>query len=372
MAPALALGADAGLLERVARRALGDPGAEVVDVEVAETGYAFTSIATGGLHRVSGTAVTRRGTCRWSAFVKVLNHPRHWPLIGLLPPGAAAELVDLFPWRDEIDARDQVLPVLPAGLRVPDQYAVVELGDDRVAWWMEDVEAVDDEWSDEDYASTARLLARLAAHRGPRDAAGVCPLPPGLAIRKLVESRGPGLVAVLDDDALWARPVVTDTVDPTFRRDLRRAAATLPALLHELGTLPTALPHGDAAPVNLLRPRQEPGTVVAVDMAFRCQLPLGHDLGQLLVGEVARGRGDPDRLPELLEVVERAYLEGLADEGVEVPREVVHRGMVCSSLGPRTLPDAFPVDGLADPVDTGFLRRRAALGRFVIDQVLAA
>ena len=369
------LGATPALLDRVASAALRDPGATVVDVEVVATGYPFTSIATGGLHRVTGTAAPADGRAErhWSAFVKVVHHPRHWPLLGMMPPQVAAEMTELFPWKDEIEARRQVLPVLPPGLRVPDEYAVTDLGDDRVAWWMEDIDDDDDEWRDEDYARAAHLLGRLAVHRRPGDPAGSAPFPPGFAVRKVVESRGAMLAGLLDDDALWARPVVAGAFDATFRRDLRRAVGTLPALLAEMETLPTALPHGDAAPVNLLRPRGEPGTVVAVDWGFRCQLPLGYDLGQLVAGEVERGRGDPTRLPALLEVVEDAYVEGLAAEGLEVPHETVHRGMICSSLGPRTLPGALPVEDLDGP-DTdqhaAYLRRRAGLGRWVLNLLL--
>jgi hypothetical protein len=361
------------LLRTVVRAALGDPSAQVTGATAAATGYPFTSIGTGGLFRVRGTASTTVGERPWSAFVKLLHHPRHWPLIDHVPPQAAAEILELFPWREGLDTHARVLPVLPDGLRVPDVYAVVDLDDDRLAWWMEDIDVDDDPWTDETYARTAHLLARLAARRTTGTAAGASDLPPGFAVRKVLDSRGPLLAAVLDDHALWARPVVTDTVDPAYRADLSRALALMPDLLHEMDTLPLALPHGDAAPVNLLRSRAEPGTVVAVDLAFQCPLPLGHDLGQLVSGEVERGRMEPERLPGLLRVVEEAYVDGLAAEGLHVPVRAVHRGMVCSSLGPRTLPGAYPVEHL-DDTDTeehrAFLRRRAGLGRFALDLVL--
>ena len=135
----------------------------------------------------------------------------------------------------------------------------------------------------------------------------------------------------------------------TSARTSGRAVALIPDLLDEMDTLPTSLPHGDAAPVNLLRPRGEPGTYVAIDWAFQCQLPLGHDLGQLLVGEVERGRMRPERLPGLLVVLEDAYVAGLAEEGIDVSAATVRRGLVCSSLGPRTLPGAFPFEELDAP-----------------------
>ncbi|CAN5501581.1 hypothetical protein BH10ACT10_BH10ACT10_18220 [soil metagenome] len=362
----------AEMLRHVARMALADEGAEVTDVHARPTGYDYTSIATGGLYRVTGTASTAGGERPWSAFLKVLHHPRHWPLIEHVPPAAAAEIKELFPWRDELAAREQVLPVLPVGLRVPDEYAAIDLGDDRLAWWMEDIDVDDEPWPDEAYARAAHLLARLAARRTPGLPAGAGDLPAGFAVRKVVDSRGPLLAGVLDDDALWDRPVVAAAVDRDFRADLRRALGLLPALLDEMDTLPTSLPHGDAAPVNLLRPRGAPGTFVAIDWAFRCQLPLGHDLGQLLAGEVERGRMEPDRLTGLLAVVEPAYVDGLAAEGLDVAAATVRRGLVCSSLGPRTLPGAFPVEHLDGPetdAQVAYPRRRAGLGRWVLDLV---
>ncbi len=301
---------------------------------------------------MSGTATGIDGERSWSAFLKVLHHPRHWSLIDHIPPAAAAEIREFFPWRDELDAREQVLPALPAGLRVPDEYAVVELGDDRVAWWMEDIDVDDEPWTDEVYARAAHLLGRLAARRTPGSAAGASDLPAGFAVRKVVDSRGPLLAGVLDDDALWGRPVVAAAVDGTFRDDLRRGLGMLPALLDEMDTLPTALPHGDAAPVNLLRPRDEPGTYVAIDWAFRCQLPLGHDLGQLLAGEVERGRMEPDRLPGLLR-----------GRGAGVRRRAGRRGhrrwtsrpctggWCAARSGRGRCPGAFPVEHLDGPGD---------------------
>lgn len=365
----------ADVLRAVARAALADDSAEVTDVHAGATGYDYTSIATGGLYRVIGTARTAVGERPWSSFLKVLHHPRHWPLIEHVPPATAAEIKELFPWRDELVAREQALPALPAGLRVPDEYAAVDLGDDRVAWWMEDIDVDDDPWPDEAYARAAHLLARLAARRTPGLPAGASDAPAGFGVRKVVDSRGPLLAGVLDDDAVWDRPVVADVVDRGFRHDLRRALGMLPALLDEMDTLPTSLPHGDAAPVNLLRAHDEPGTFVAIDWAFRCQLPLGHDLGQLLVGEVERGRMEPDRLPDLLAVVEAAYVDGLAAEGLDVGAPTVRRGLVCSSLGPRTLLGAFPVDRLDAPETDeheAFLRRRAGLARWVLDLVLGS
>ena len=228
-------------------------------------------------------------------------------------------------------------------------------------------------WSDATYARAAFLLARLAARLLPGTAAGASDLPPGLGVRKVVESRAPMLAGVVADDAVWARSTVRDHVDPGLRADLSRALDRLPALLAEMATLPSSLPHGDAAPVNLLRPRGEDGSYVAVDWAFGCQLPLGHDLGQLLVGDAERGRMDPARLPALLDdVLVPAYVDGLGAEGLTLDAAAVRRGAVYSSLGPRSLFGAFPFEQVDQPVtpDGELLDRRAGLARLVVDLVL--
>src|ERR671939_498280 len=98
------------VLAAVGSEALRRP-VEVVDWAAERVDYAANSPATGGLVRVRGSARDQR-----------------------------AEFIDSFPWRAEAevlgsDFRDR----LPTGLRLPRLFYVDELGDDRVAVWMEDV-----------------------------------------------------------------------------------------------------------------------------------------------------------------------------------------------------------------------------------------
>ena len=73
---------------------------------------------------------------------------------------------------------------------------------------------------------------------------------------------------------------------------------------------------------------------------------------------------DPARLPGLLRRrPEQAYVDGLAAEGLDVPLRTVRRGMVCSSLGPRTLPGAFPLEHLDGPSTDPSSARSCAGGR---------
>lgn len=75
-------------------------------------------------------------------------------------------------------------------------------------------------------------------------------------------------------------------------------------------------------------------TYVAIDWAFRCQLPLGHDLGQLLAGEVERGRMEPDAAARPARDRGAGYVDGLAVEGVDVTAATVRRGLVQLARAP--------------------------------------
>jgi hypothetical protein len=361
------------VLDAVVRSRLGDREARLATVRATVIDYDFESISTAALHRVTGTAHSRGRTVAWSAFVKTLQHPRHWPPLGTLPPEVAAEMLVLFPWRAELDTRRQVLPVLPRGLRVPDIYYVDDLGEDRVAVWMEDIDVDPSPWSVETYARCAQLLGVLAARRTPDRPAGATDLPVGFAVRKLVESRRPMLTAVLADGCMWTDPQVRALVDEGYHRDLIRLHDLLPALLDEMDDLPQTLAHGDAAPANLLRPRDEPDVFVAIDWSFGSPLPVGHDLGQLLVGDVEGDLVDPAMLPAIHDAILPAYCKGLDDGGLRVPVEAVRRGYV-GGLACRTAPFTFPFERLGEPLTDdllAFLRRRARLGRFVLELVLS-
>lgn len=360
------------LLESIVGGIVGDPDVRVRELTLSPVEYEFNAISTAGLHRVSGTAESGGRSVSWSVFVKTLQHVRHWPLLATLPPQVAAEMLHSFPWRAELDTRAQVLPVLPDGLRVPEIYYVDDLADDRVAVWMEDIDVDPTPWSIATYTRCAHLLGVLAARRTPDQPVGASDLPVGFAVRKMVEARMPLLTAVVADGCMWTSPEVTALVDVGYHRDLVRLHDLIPSLLDEMDGLPQALPHGDATPANLLRPRDAPEVFVAIDWAFGSPLPVGHDLGQLLVGGCEGGSVNPRMLPVIHEAILPAYCRGLAEGGLVVSEEAVRRGYV-GGLACRTAPSAMPFERLGEPLDdelVGFLRRRAALGRFVLDLVL--
>src|SRR4051812_37092959 len=105
-----------GVLVAVVSDLLGRP-ARPKDWTGLPAGYEARSISTGALLRIRGTTLEEEP---WSIFVKILQSPRHWPLIDVIPPELRQGVVDTFPWRDEADVLRSDLPDrLPPGLRTP-------------------------------------------------------------------------------------------------------------------------------------------------------------------------------------------------------------------------------------------------------------
>ncbi len=148
------------------------------------------------------------------------------------------------------------------------------------------------------------------------------------------------------------------------------AVDRLPALTAELLALPVFVGHGDACPNNLLvRPDREGFTLI--DFGFFMALPVGFDLGQLLVGEAQLGRGDGSDLAVRGEACLASYVDGLAAEGVGVDLATVRRAHAIHLLIFSGL-SAIPLEHLeAEPTDAlrATAATRAAIARHALDLV---
>ncbi len=309
-----------------------------------------------------------------SVVVKIARSPRHSAMWHHIPAEYHAQTMAEIPWRQEADLYvSRVGSLLPPGLRMPTLFAVDELGDDRIALWMEDIVERDGDWSGRDYATAARALGRLAG-RLPADA-----VPGDIPVRRrdfrpyFFGRVLQGALPLLRDDGTWAHPLLDRVVGDGLRGDLNALAASAPALLDRVDTLPRTLAHGDACPQNLLRPADEPDTVVAIDWTFAGVCPLGMDAGQLLAGRAESGELDPALLPALLEHILDAYRAGLADEGADYSAADVRCGVV-ANLVVRSAFTALPIELLdTEPNDAlhTLFARRAAYARFLVDLGLA-
>jgi hypothetical protein len=327
--------------------------------------YSFGSPATGGLYRLHGPG--------WTWFGKLLQHVRHWPGLPLLPPDIAADFAASFPWRSELVLWDErFCGRMPAGLRPPVLHGLVELGDDRVMVWMEDVAESAAAPDLERFRRAAQLLGRWNARCAHVDALAASEYPPGFALRMYAEQavvlRGLGPLA---DDELWSHPRLAGHHE--LRSDLQHLGSLIPAMLDRLDTHVQALPHGDASPQNLLVPESDPDTFVVIDPSFTSPHALGFDLGQLVVGLVHAGEIPAATMPDIVSVIVPAYQEGLGAEGITDQDEAAYDGFV-TSLMIRSGFDSFVFDliGSDDPADRHAFDERVALSQFVTDLYLDA
>src|ERR1700729_3229772 len=167
--------------------------------------YDVGSPATGALTRLRGTA---DGT-NWSVFVKVLHNPRHWRFIDELPPPVRAEFIATFPWRAELAAWEPAFTRrLPDGLRVPKLYRLVDLGTDRIAVWMEDIDADPSPWAPRRFARAAQLLGEFAANRSDPALWADSGLPPGYGLRRYVDGPARRTIRTIANDATWRHPAL--------------------------------------------------------------------------------------------------------------------------------------------------------------------
>lgn len=350
----------------LARQAFGHD-ADPARTTVEPVAYDHGAPATGALLRVRGRSPEGQP---WALFCKVIQHPRHWRRLGEIPDFVQVEFLEMFPWRQELGLWDEpFLATMPDGLRAPNRHALIDLGDDCLALWLEHVTESAEPWDMSRYASTARSLGRWNMRATAPEVVASCPEPPLFALGKYADSavrfRGLGPLA---DDELWSHPWLADHAD--LRAALRRLGDEVPSLLSRAAELTLCRPHGDASPQNLLIPADDPGTVVAIDVSFQSPTPLGTDLSQLAVGLVHADVVPAGDLPDIAEAIVTAYVEGLREEGWAGDPAEIELGF-CISVLVRSGFDGFRYELLAaDPADAearACFDQRVVLARFVAD-----
>jgi hypothetical protein len=370
-------------LGEIASAAAGVPvaGAEATATPIA---YDWGSPATAGLWRADVRGHAESGPLACTFFVKLVRDVRLWPGLRSFPDDASrADFSSYYPWHFELDIHESGIgTAMPAGMRTPVLYRVKTVDADHIALWWEFITERAGPWQPADYRRAGRLLGQLAARR--REGAEVNKALPeitrtahsgGSALRYYTGRRVlQGILPALQAGQLWSHPVMQAALrragDPDLPADLLNLGSQLPRILDMLDSLPRTYAHGDASPQNLLLPADEPGTVVVIDWGFGTLLPVGFDLGQLLVGLANAGTSDPSELAAIDAEIFPAYLDGLAAEDYEVDPAKVRAGYV-GGLTARSALCALPFEQLAssEPGDAieALMTARLRLTRVLVD-----
>ncbi len=330
--------------------------------------YDLPALTTVGRYWVRGAAETQSGTRSYSFFVKHIQSWSRSPLFAFVP----AELQDFaeqsVPWRTEaLVYRSDLGARLPSGLSMARAFGVYDLDEKSAALWLAEVPATARVWTDDDVHAAARLLGRVAASPAVAPLADVGEHP--WAVSDYLAGRlQTQVLPMLGDEAIWMHPLVAPAFDHGLRSRLLAVAGVLEDLVTELDGMPRLTAHGDACPNNLLLLPGGDGFAL-VDFGFWGRRSVGYDLAQLLVGEVQLGRQPASELARLEPSVLTAYVQGLREEGCDLPVEVVRRAHALQLLIFTGL-SCLPFEHLSSPV-TAPLRKiaaeRAAIAQFSLD-----
>jgi hypothetical protein len=351
---------------------LGEETVGLLDVRVDAVDYDLPAITTAGRWWVSGHAATPTGEAPFRVFVKHVHNWSRSPQFAFVPPELREFAAASVPWRTEPNVyRSDLADRLPDGLSMPRALAVIDLDDLSSAVWLEEVPRRDWPWDLDRFERAAYLLGRLAG------SARVAPLAQiddhQWTVRDYVHGRlEHQVVPMLHDDDMWTHPLLANAFGEDVRDRMRDALDDVPAWLEELADAPHLPGHGDACPNNLLG-AERPDEFVLIDFGFWKPLPLGFDLGQLLLGDVQIGRRPADDLAAIDAGIVPAYVDGLRAEGhgaepARVARLHALQMAVFSGLS------SMPFEHLGTPPSPELDRlaaTRAAITTYCLDRVEA-
>jgi hypothetical protein len=252
---------------------------------------------------------------------------------------------------------------------MPRALGVFDLDAESATVWLESIDERRPSWDDARYRRAAHLLGRLAGSARVRELADVGG--PHDTLRVYIGGRlALQVLPMLRDPGTWAHPLVAGAFDDDLRERLLAAADRVVEHVVELETMPVAASHGDASPNNLLVRDGDDGFVL-IDYGFWSSQPVGFDLAQLVVGDVQIGRRPASGLAATEEICLAAYVEGLHEEGVDVPEATVRRAHALQLLmftGLSSLPFEH-LDAEPTPALHVVAAERARIARFSLDLV---
>ncbi|HPU40280.1 MAG TPA: hypothetical protein PLS63_11975 [Microthrixaceae bacterium] len=351
---------------------LGEETVALLDVRVDAVDYELPAITTAGRWWVTGHATTSNGEEPFRIFVKQVQNWSRSPQFAMVPPEIREVAAASVPWRTEASVyRSDLADRLPEGLSMPRALAVIDLDALSSAVWLEEVPLREWPWDHERFERAAYLLGRLAG------SSRVAPLAQiddhQWSVLDYLHGRFEHqVVPMLHDDALWAHPLLVNAFGDGLRDRMRAALAQVPAWVEELADAPHHVGHGDACPNNLLGADRRDAFVL-IDFGFWKPLPLGFDLGQLLLGDVQIGRRGAQDLDIVDARIVPAYVAGLNDEGHAVDPARVAR-LHALQMAVFTGLSSMPFEHLGSPPSPELERlaaTRAAITTYCLGRVEA-
>jgi hypothetical protein len=289
-----------------------------------------------------------------------------------VPPELREVAAASVPWRSEPNVyRSDLEDRLPDGLSMPRAVAVIDVDDLSSSIWLEQVPPHEWSWDVDRFRRAAYLLGRLAG------SSRVAPLAQiddhQWTVFDYLHGRFEHqVVPMLHDDELWSHPLLARAFGGGLRERMCDALDAVPGWVEELADAPHLVGHGDACPNNLLG-AERPDAFVLIDFGFWKPLPLGFDLGQLLLGDVQIGRRPADDLTAIDAVIVPAYAEGLRDESHAADPAQVER-LHALQMAVFTGLSSMPFEHLGAPPSPALDRlaaTRAAIATYCLDLVQA-
>ncbi len=338
----------------------------ILDSQVSQVDYTVPSITTAGRFWVRGSATADGEPRSFSLFVKHVQSWARSPFFAEVPPDLRAMAEAGVPWRIEpLVYRSDLRDHLPAGLSMPRSLGVVDLDEKSAAMWLEEVAAEDVRWDLARFERAAHLLGRLAGSADVARYGRVGEFDWNLEVY-LFGRLNSQVLPILNDEAIWQHPLVAGAFDEVLRSRLVAAGAQAAAYVEELSDFPVRVAHGDACPNNLL---VDGDGFTLIDFGFWQDLPVGFDLGQLLVGDVQLGLRSSDDLQARGEACVASYRDGLAAEGFEMSVDALRRAHALQLIiftGLSALPFEL-LDQEPTPELQQLASERAAIARHSLD-----
>ena len=320
---------DSTRLEPIVRRAVARP-VTIGEWRAVPFSYQVTNPLSAGIWRISGTARDGDAVLNWSVILKIALSD-YDVLLSRFPAALRPELEHAYLWDREVLAYESgIFERLPRGLTAPRLFLVDRRADS--CWlWLEDLGDGGGQWDVARYALAARHLGRFngAFPEGSFNAPWLTRDWIGTWILRGFGSRGG---VIIENDAIWAHPMIRDGFAPETRDRLRRYLAGRELIVQRLNARPHALGHLDAFRKNLFDRTTAAGEreTALIDWSYLGYGPIGAELGHLVIGSVAFADYRQD-IRALADACLPAYVDGLREGGWKGSEAEVAEGYALSA-----------------------------------------